>query len=115
MQDRTKTLFDEAKENYDLVIVDSAPTILVTDTLLINKYADVTTYITRANYTDTSLLEFVADTIKEGKLSNVAIVVNNVKLVNFGYGNKYGYAYGEEKKTLWSSFKSRFQKKRSFE
>jgi tyrosine-protein kinase Etk/Wzc len=115
MQDRTKTLFDEAKENYDLVIVDSAPTILVTDTLLINKYADVTAYITRANYTDTSLLEFVADTIKEGKLSNVAIVVNNVKLVNFGYGNKYGYAYGEEKKTLWSSFKSRFQKKRSFE
>ncbi|AUC79553.1 tyrosine protein kinase [Nonlabens sp. MB-3u-79] len=115
MMDRTKTLFDEAKENYDLVIVDSAPTILVTDTLLINKYADVTTYITRANYTDTSLLEFVADTIKEGKLSNVAIVVNNVKLANFGYGNKYGYSYGEEKKTLWSSFKSRFEEKRTFE
>jgi tyrosine-protein kinase Etk/Wzc len=114
MQDRTKNLFDEAKENYDLVIVDSAPTILVTDTLLINKYADVTTYITRANYTDTSLLEFVADTIKEGKLSNVAVVVNNVKLANFGYGNKYGYAYGEEKKTFWSTFKSRFQKKRIF-
>jgi tyrosine-protein kinase Etk/Wzc len=114
MMDRTKTLFEEAKENYDLVIVDSAPTILVTDTLLINKYADVTTYITRANYTDTSLLEFVADTIKEGKLSNVAVVVNNVKLANFGYGNKYGYAYGEEKKTFWITFKSRFQKKRSF-
>ncbi|WP_339686721.1 polysaccharide biosynthesis tyrosine autokinase [uncultured Nonlabens sp.] len=114
MQDRTKTLFDEAKENYDVVIVDSAPTILVTDTLLINKYADVTTYVTRANYTDTSLLQFVADTIKEGKLSNVAIVVNNVKLTNFGYGNKYGYAYGEEKKTFWSAFKSKFQKKRSF-
>jgi len=114
MQDRTKTLFDEAKENYDLVIVDSAPTILVTDTLLINKYADVTTYVTRANYTDTSLLQFVADTIKDGKLSNVALLVNNVKLANFGYGNKYGYAYGEEKKTLWSSIKSRFEKKRSF-
>lgn len=115
MQDRTKNLFDEAKENYDLVIVDSAPTILVTDTLLINKYADVTAYVTRANYTDTSLLEFVADTVKEGKLNNVAIIVNNVKLANFGYGNKYGYAYGEEKKTLWSAVKSKFQKKRSFE
>jgi tyrosine-protein kinase Etk/Wzc len=115
MQDRTKTLFEEAKDLYDLVIVDSAPTILVTDTLLINKYADVTAYVTRANYTDTSLLQFVSDAVKDGKLKNVAVIVNNVKLANFGYGNKYGYAYGEEKRTLWSTFKSRFQKKRTLE
>lgn len=108
MQDRTKQLFEEAKANYDLVIIDSAPTILVTDTLLINKYADVTTYVTRANYTDKSLLEFVSDTIDAGKLTNVAVVVNNVKLANFGYGNKYGYVYGEDKKTLWSTLKSKF-------
>ncbi|WP_298953065.1 tyrosine-protein kinase family protein [uncultured Nonlabens sp.] len=115
MQDRTKELFEEAKSLYDLVIIDSAPTILVTDTLLINKYADVTTYVTRANYTDTSLLEFVADTIEDGKLSNVAVVVNNVKLANFGYGNKYGYAYGEEKKTWWDLIKKKFSKGKSFE
>ena len=108
MQDRTKQLFEEAKANYDLVIIDSAPTILVTDTLLINKYADVTTYVTRANYTDKALLEFVSDTIDAGKLTNVAVVVNNVKLANFGYGNKYGYVYGEDKKTLWSTLKSKF-------
>ncbi|WP_405369123.1 GumC family protein [Nonlabens sp. Asnod2-A12] len=115
MQDRTKDLFEEAKSLYDLVIIDSAPTILVTDTLLINKYADVTTYVTRANYTDTSLLEFVADTIDDGKLSNVAVVVNNVKLANFGYGNKYGYAYGEEKKTWLDLLKKKFSKGKSFE
>ena len=115
MQDRTKNLFEEAKSLYDLVIIDSAPTILVTDTLLINKYADVTTYVTRANYTDTSLLEFVADTIEDGKLTNVAVVVNNVKLANFGYGNKYGYAYGEEKKTWLDLLKKRFSKGKSFE
>lgn len=115
MQDRTKELFEEAKSLYDLVIIDSAPTILVTDTLLINKYADVTTYVTRANYTDTSLLEFVADTIEDGKLTNVAVVVNNVKLANFGYGNKYGYAYGEEKKTWLELLKKKFSKNKSFE
>lgn len=104
MQGRTKTLFDEAKDLYDLVIVDSAPTILVTDTLLINKYADVTAYVTRANYTDNSLLGFVSDAIKDGKLKNVAVIVNNVKLANFGYGNKYGYGYGE-KSTLWKRLK----------
>ncbi|MEN8815549.1 MAG: polysaccharide biosynthesis tyrosine autokinase [Nonlabens sp.] len=108
MQDRTKKLFEEARNNYDLVIIDSAPTILVTDTLLINKYADVTAYVTRASYTDVSLLEFVSDTIDQGKLSNVAAVINNVKLANFGYGNKYGYAYGAEKKSLLKRLKSVF-------
>lgn len=112
MQDRTIELFEEAKANYDLVIVDSAPTILVTDTLLINKYADVTAYVTRANYTDSSLLDFVADTIEEGKLNNVAVIVNNVKLANFGYGNKYGYAYGEEKKSTWDKLKAKFLNKK---
>jgi capsular exopolysaccharide synthesis family protein len=105
MQNRTKDLFEEAKELYDLIIIDSSPTILVTDTLLIGKYADVTAYVTRANYTDISLLEFVSDTIKEEKLKNVAVIVNNVKLSNFGYGNKYGYGYGEEKITLWERLK----------
>ena len=108
MQDRTKKLFEEARNNYDLVIIDSAPTILVTDTLLINKYADVTAYVTRASYTDVSLLEFVSDTIDQGKLSNVAAVINNVKLANFGYGNKYGYTYGAEKKSLLKRLKSVF-------
>lgn len=109
MQDRTKELFDEAKSNYDLVVIDSAPTILVTDTLLINKYADVTAYVTRASYTDKSLLDFVSDTIKAGKLKNVAVIVNNVKLANFGYGNKYGYVYGEDKKNLLTKIKSFFR------
>jgi capsular exopolysaccharide synthesis family protein len=106
IQNRTNTLFEEAKANYDLVVIDSAPTILVTDTLLINKYADVITYVTRANYTDTSLLDFVSDSINEGKLTNVSAIVNDVKLANFGYGNKYGYSYGNEKKTLTQKLKA---------
>lgn len=105
IQNRTSNLFEEAKANYDLVIIDSAPTILVTDTLLINKYADIITYVTRANYTDTSLLEFVSDAINEGKLTNVSAIVNDVKLANFGYGNKYGYSYGDEKKTFLQRLK----------
>ncbi|MGJ8684778.1 MAG: GumC family protein [Nonlabens sp.] len=108
MQDRTQNLFEEAKEQYDLVIVDSAPTIVVTDTFLINKYADVTVYVSRANYTDTALLDFVADTVEEGKLNNVAMVINSVKLTNFGYGNKYGYTYAADKKqTLFGKFKEK--------
>ena len=121
MQDRTTSLFDEAKEHYDLVIIDSAPTILVTDTLLISKYADVVAYVVRANYTDKDLLEFIANSVKEGKLTNIAFVLNNVKMDQFGYGSKYGYkyaykygyAYGEDRVTFWEAWKNKLQKKGS--
>ena len=101
MQDRTATFFKEIRTLFDYVIVDTAPTMLVTDTILINKLSDITLYIIRANYTDKKLLEFPLDAIKDGRLSNVALVLNNVTLNNFGYGNKYGYTYTEEKKSFW--------------
>lgn len=100
MQPRTSKFFTEIKELFDYVIVDTAPTMLVTDTILINKLSDITLYVVRANYTDKKLLEFPLDAIKDGRLSNVALILNNVALNNFGYGNKYGYTYTEEKKSF---------------
>lgn len=99
MEDRTSSFFAELKEAYDFVIVDTAPSMLVTDTILINNFADITLYVIRANYTDKKLLEFPLDAINDGRLSNVAVVLNNVDLNNFGYGNKYGYTYSNEKRT----------------
>jgi len=101
MEDRTKQFFEEIRELYDFVVVDTAPSMLVTDTIIINKLADVTLYVIRANYTEKRLLEFPSDAIDDGRLVNVAAVLNNVALNNFGYGNKYGYSYTNEKKSLF--------------
>jgi capsular exopolysaccharide synthesis family protein len=100
MQKRTTTFIDELKKEFDFIIMDTAPSMLVTDTILINKHADITLYVVRAGYTDKRLLEFPQDAIDDGRLSNVAIVLNNVNLNNFGYGNKYGYAYSGEERSL---------------
>ncbi|MGJ8665828.1 MAG: GumC family protein [Patiriisocius sp.] len=101
MQPRVEQFFENIDEHFDYVIVDTAPSMLVTDTILLNRLADVTLYVIRANYTDKKLLEFSQDAIADGRLSNVAFVLNNVTLANFGYGNKYGYTYSAEKKTFW--------------
>ncbi|NND62295.1 MAG: polysaccharide biosynthesis tyrosine autokinase, partial [Flavobacteriaceae bacterium] len=101
MGTRTKEFFDEVRNLFDYVVVDTAPSMLVTDTIIINKLADVTLYVIRANYTDKKLLEFPLDAINDGRLVNVAIVLNNVSMNNFGYGNKYGYSYTEEKRSIW--------------
>lgn len=106
-QERTATLFDELKMLYDYIIVDTAPSMLVTDTFLINKFADLTLYVTRAGYTEKKLLQFAVDSKNEGKLHDMAFVLNDVDVANFGYGNKYGYSYGENKKGFWDKIKSR--------
>ncbi len=100
MLPRVETFFTELKANYDYIIVDTAPAMLVTDTLIISKFSDVTLYVIKANYTDKKLLKFTKETIVDGRLKNVALVLNSVAMNNFGYGNKYGYAYSKEKPSL---------------
>lgn len=102
MLERSAEFFKELSDRFDYIIVDTAPSMLVTDTILINKLADITLYIVRAGFTDKRLLEFPKDAIEDGRLSNIAIVLNSVDMNNFGYGNKYGYTYSEEKKSLIS-------------
>lgn len=90
---RFKKLIEEARHEYDYIIVDTAPTILVTDTMLISQLADATIYIARANFTDKSLLAFSKELFESGKLKNMAYVLNGVG-TNKGYGYSYNYGYG---------------------
>jgi len=104
---RADELFKNLKSIYDYIVVDTAPVMLVTDTFLINKFADLTLYVVRAGYTEKKLIDFAVDSKKDGKLQHVSFVLNDVKMANFGYGNKYGYAYGVEKEGLWNKMKGK--------
>ncbi|WP_339653982.1 polysaccharide biosynthesis tyrosine autokinase [uncultured Salegentibacter sp.] len=106
--DKTKQMFEELEAEFDYIIVDTAPSMLVADTFLINKYADLTLYMVRAGYTEKKLQEFAIDSKREGKLHDVGFVLNDVELANFGYGNKYGYVYGNETLSFWERIKSKF-------
>ncbi len=88
-----EALLDQLKQDYDYLLVDTAPTVLVTDTLLISHLADVTLYLTRAHYTDVKLIEHIKEMHEQQKLTNMAIVVNGVEEKR-GYGYNYGYGYG---------------------
>ncbi|MEH6535223.1 MAG: polysaccharide biosynthesis tyrosine autokinase [Psychroserpens sp.] len=92
---RFETLLNEAKQQYDYIIIDTAPTILVTDTLLISKYADATIYLLRADHTEKNLLEFSKNLSDSGKIKNMAYVINDVGASrSYGYSYNYGYGYG---------------------
>lgn len=107
MQPRVNELFETLRSNFDYIVVDTAPAMLVTDTFLINKYADTTLFVMRVGVSDKNLIDFALDTIKTKKLKNVAFILNSVNFNNFGYGNRYEY-YHIKKETAWEKFKKRF-------
>ena len=101
MSKKLETFFETARNRYDYIVVDSAPLLVVADTLEISKYADQLLYVTKAGVTDKKVLEYPIKLLKEGKLKHLSFVVNGVKISNLGYGSKYGYGYGANKRKWW--------------
>jgi tyrosine-protein kinase Etk/Wzc len=95
-------LFEKLKQEFDYIIVDTAPVSLVTDTLLISKFADAFVYVVRANFLDKRMLSLPEKLYQEKKLPNMSILVNDTDSAK-GYGYGYGYGYGVEveKKSFW--------------
>lgn len=102
LSNRMKQLFEYLRNNYDYVVVDSAPAGLVSDAFILQDYVDVTLYIIRQQFTLLKQLEFIGELTDSGKLRNVSIVVNDVTMggrygyygYNYGYGYSYSYKYG---------------------
>lgn len=105
---RYKFLLAELKVNYDYIIIDTAPLMLVTDTFLIAELADATLYVTRSKYTEKGLIDFANKNIDQNKIKNVGFVLNDVDKDYFGYGNKYGYGYGAKEKGFFEKIKDKF-------
>ena len=92
---RLEELINILKLEYDYIIIDSAPTLLVTDTLLITNLADLVIYVTRADMTEKHIVEYSRDLHIQGKIKNMAYIVNSVGLIYvYGYKYKYNYSYG---------------------
>ena len=102
MSDRLKHLFDTVKKKYDYIIVDTAAVGLVTDTLLISKFADMFIYVISANNIDKRQLHIAQTMYTEKRLPNMAVLLNGT-LHKRGYG--YGYGNNPNRKKKWYQFK----------
>lgn len=101
---RFGTLVEELRQDYQYIIIDSAPLLLVSDTLLIADTADATIYVSRSKHTKNDLIEFANKNIREHKIHNVGFILNDVNKHFFSYGHKYSYGYHKEKerKSWWN-------------
>lgn len=106
MREELSYLFDQLRSQFDIIIVDTAPVGLVTDTLLINHLSDATLFVVRANSIDKKMLAYPKELMETKKLTNLAVVLNATKKENaFGYGgySYVGYGIQNEERRSWIS------------
>lgn len=85
-------MMKKLREEFDYVIIDSAPVGIVSDTFLMLRYSDLQLFVTRANYSSSRGLRVLHQAIKLKKFDNVYIVLNGVDM---GSGSYLYRRYGQ--------------------
>lgn len=96
LSNKLNELIEGLKERFDYVLLDNVPSNMVADAMIVNRVADLTLYVIRAGKMDRRQLGEVEQLFTDGKLKNMAVVLNGVKMHKKGYGyyGYYGYGYG---------------------
>jgi len=94
-------LFTELKERFDVIIVDTAPLILVSDAETMLKPTDTVVFVTRQKHTPKMVFKDALLKIQRLGITDINIVFNGVRTKGFGYYYMYGdyqysymYSYG---------------------
>lgn len=84
-------LMEDLKAIYDYIIIDSAPVGLISDSLELMKYADLTLFVIKANYTRKEFVEVAHQIVERNPSKHVGFILNNVSAKNLtaGYGGGY--------------------------
>lgn len=90
---------EELKEEFDVIIFDSTPCMLVTDAIIISRIVDSTVIVSSYKKTKTENLKQVQKNIENvgGKIAGV--VINRIPVSMKQYKSKY-YYYGEKTREL---------------
>jgi protein-tyrosine kinase len=88
-------IFEAAKFYYDLIVIDSAPVIPVTDPLIIGTEVDGLILVVKAGVTQKEVVSRACGLISQSGANLLGIVLNNVKHALPYYFNHqyYGYEY----------------------
>jgi tyrosine-protein kinase Etk/Wzc len=118
MNGNIDTMFEKLKQEYDYIIVDTAPVSLVTDTMLVAKNADIFIYVIRANFIDKRLIKMIEAFYRQKRLPNMAVLLNDTEWRKpytygygaYGYGYGYGYGYAQEQESAKRPWHKWFKK-----
>lgn len=86
---RLGTLIEEAKQDYDVILIDCPPVNIVVDTQIINQYVSRTLFVIRAGLLERKGLKDLEALVEEKKLKNITVLLNGTK-TEFSSYHTYG-------------------------
>jgi tyrosine-protein kinase Etk/Wzc len=95
---RLDYLIEKNRKEYDFIIIDNAPLLLVPDAILTSQTSDATLFTLRINHSHKDEIKQINRLVDFNSIKNAAIVINETPDRGYGYGNKYWKkGYGEYK------------------
>jgi Mrp family chromosome partitioning ATPase len=99
LHDRVELLIGQLKEQFDYVIIDTAPIGTVSDGLSLAPFVDLSLFVVRYNFTTKENLNFIREMELHTKLKKLYVVANDAKIGPGYYGYAYGYGYENIRKS----------------
>ena len=95
-QPKFEELINKMRLEYNTIILDSPPLGHVSEFIVLMKYTDANIYVVRSDYTNKHLLDTINQLHEDKKISNLGILLNDVKASHNGYKYKYETVYGRQ-------------------
>ncbi|WP_268034995.1 GumC family protein [Algoriphagus sp. PAP.12] len=89
-------LVNQLKNEYDVIILDTPPIGLVSETIELLNFVDLTLFVFRQNYSQRDFINALNGLKTAKGIKNMYALFNGAegKGVTYGYGYSYGYGYG---------------------
>ena len=100
----TNNMLEQLKENFDIIILDGTPCLLVTDSIILSRMADATIIVTAHKVTKKDGLEKTKKMIENVGGKIVGVVLNKVPVNMQKYKSTYYYSSQDVKSARPSEF-----------
>lgn len=107
-----QTLLEILRPQYDYIIIDNAPTALVTDGNIVSRLSDLNIFILRYGVSHKHQIEMINQYVEKKEIDNVAIVVNDIKSNSFGSSYYKYYQYESYQNTYYAEDETGTKKRR---
>src|SRR5699024_12194969 len=104
---RMQDFISLVEDHYDMVIIDLAPVLEVSDTQELARRLDGVILIVRQGKTQKAAIKRAVEMLNFSKAKVLGFIMNDISSDNAGYGYGYGYGYGEEDKKKKGFFSGR--------
>lgn len=97
-----KHLLDAVRSQFDYIIVDNAPTSLVTDGQIICQLSDLNIFVLRYGVSHKHQIEIINQYVDKKIMDHVAILVNDIKINAFGHSYYKYYHFESYQKSYYA-------------